>query len=224
MELFAYYRLSERNAVRHVLFAERMGLLPLYVSLALMIARRDPPGPGLWSAMGITLGFELILWGAHRICFERNLRSRTATYLALTADAWFPLFLFAIQNALLLTMAGLIWITLLDLGFPATFWQHANLLLLLAMIPGCRIVQEIARVTAAPRWLAGVEACRYTAITLVGTWLAGTITLFLAPPGAPLPSQFYVIALILWVSAAIVGLTCAMLFVDHLLRGRATPR
>ena len=220
MLLFPEYQLSERAAARHVEATRRLGLLPIFVTLVLMLARNANPGPGLWCALGLSIGLELLLWGAYAICLEKDLRSRTATYFALTADAWFPLFLFTMQNGFVFISAAVLLVTIEELGFPATLLENSLIILLILLLPAYRLASEKARVTESTRWALTSEGCRYFAIAIGAVWMASTITLFLAPPGTPLSHEFFPIAVILWVLAAVVILVCLMLFADHVLKAR----
>ena len=220
MALFEDYRLSRRNARTHVRLTQQLGLVPIAMALIMMFAHRGPPAPGLWSALGLSVGLQLILAGCHGVCFARQIVLRPTTYLVLVSEAWFPLFLFTIQSALMFVTVGLIWFTLLELGFPTTAWLQINLGLLVAAIPGCRLVNNLAQSTQHDRWIAINEACRYAAIVFATTWTAGSITLFMAPPGTRMPPNLYIFAVILWLIVVLVALTCAMLFVDHLLQAR----
>jgi len=217
MEFFNEYQLSQRAARGHFQLTQRLGMAPLAISLIMMFAHRGFPAPGLWAALGLSVGLQLLLTGCHGICFARDIQTRAATYLALTSDGWFPLFLFSIQTGFMFVSMGLIWFTLLELGFPTTTWLQLNLATFLLTIPACRILADIARSTASIRWTAAAEACRYLSLVLAAIWIAGTLMLFMAPPDKPIPPDKYIFAIILWLLVALLALTCVMLFVDHLL-------
>ncbi|HOW98954.1 MAG TPA: hypothetical protein PK634_14335, partial [Kiritimatiellia bacterium] len=67
MEIFFEYRPSTDTCHGHVRRAQGLGLIPAVLSLAMMLAVRTGPGPGLWSALGSVLGLQLVLWGASRL-------------------------------------------------------------------------------------------------------------------------------------------------------------
>ena len=216
--LFPEYRPSEKTAITHVQWARKLGLVPLFIALVLMLAQRTTPGPGLWSAFGLTLGIEFILWGTYAICIERNLGSRSAIYLALTADSWFPLVLFAIQNAFILLAAAVLWFTMEELGFPTSAWLRTCVVLLVVMVPVCRLTSEGVRRTRSTKWEIAGEICRYVTISLGAAWLASTITAFMSPGKSPLPPDLFPIAVILWVMTSLVILVCILILIDHVMR------
>ncbi|MFH0953990.1 MAG: hypothetical protein V1873_06640 [Verrucomicrobiota bacterium] len=214
MLLFPQYQPSERAWKQHVRAAFRIGLLPLFVAGALIYAKSFRAGPGLWAALGLTLGLQLILRGAQSLPAAEN-RSRFGTYLALRADAWFPLFLFAVQTGFILIALALLWLTLTELGFPASPWKHANVIALALLLPACRIAREAARFDDSVRLDLTERLLRDLCIILATTWMVTTLISFLAPPGEKPVDEYFPLIIALWVAGAVVVLICVALFLDH---------
>jgi hypothetical protein len=223
MDLFLRYRLSEKSAAEHILQTRRLGLVPLFVPLALMLARTDAPGPGLWSAFGLAAGIHLVLWGGFLLGRDSPATSSAGRFLADRSSRWFPLLLFGSQSAFAWVLLAVLWPTLSELGFPATTWLDANLILLALAIPGYRLAREAALVAESPRFLLAEEFFRYLLIALSALFLLSCITPFIMPPGQRAPEEMVPVLLVLWIGGSLTVLVCLALFIEHALRQKKTP-
>jgi hypothetical protein len=220
MTLFPQYRPSERNAHRHVLATQKLGLVPLFMALLLAVATRGGPGPGLWSALGIGAGLHLILWGAHGLIHTLERKSPVGNSLARNADAWFPLFLFSIQGAFTLLTVAILWLTMCDLGFPVTLAHHVEVVLLALLALAYRLAHEAALADEAPRYELAAKLARNLIIILATLWIAGTVTSILIPPGESLPKEKIPGFTAMWIAASVVILLCVATFLDRVARAR----
>lgn len=221
MVLFPQYRLSERNCGRHVRTTQKLGLVPLFVALLLMTTAKGGSGPGLWSALGVAAGLHLLLWGAYSLTHTPERKSPWGDTLARTANDWFPLFLFSMQSAFLLLTLAILWMTLCNLGFPATAVQHVEVALLALLAPAYRLAHEATLADDSPRYELAAKFARNMIVILATLWLAGTATWYIVPPGEPLPGHKMPVFTAMWIGAAVVILLCVATFLDRLLHVRA---
>lgn len=192
-----------------------MGLLPVLVAIALIYARRFAAGPGLWAALGIALGLHLILRGAHGLVTAKHALSPSGARFAASSDRWFPPFLFAIQTAFALVSFAVLGLTIKELGFPTAAWQDILLVLIVVLIPACRLAREAAKAEPSTRREMRERFLRYLCIVLGTTWLVSFLILLLAPPGEKLIDEYVPVVILLWVVDAVVILACVALYLDH---------
>jgi hypothetical protein len=222
MELFARYRPSQRTCAGHILSTRRLGLVPLLVPLALMLAQREAPSPRLWSAAGSAAGIQLLLAGAWLLRSSDRLRTRVARNLAQSMDHWLPLFLFGVQSAFLFVLVAVFWPTIAELGFPATPWLDANVILLTVAVPAYRLSREAAAVAEIQRHVLAEEFFRYLLIALASVFVLGVLTQLIRPSGQRAPEEMVPILLVMWIGGALTVLVCVALFLEHALR-KKTP-
>jgi len=224
MLLFPQYRPSERTARQHIRTTRRMGLVPVLIAAALIYAKSFRAGPGVWAALGLALGLQLLLGGAQSLSSTASGRTRAATYLALTADRWFPVFLFAAQTAFVLIVLALLWLSLAEVGLPASPWRHANVAALALLIQLSRLANEGTRFHDSVKLGLAERFIHYLCIILAATWLVTTLISFLAPPGEQPVEEYFPLIIALWVGESIVILVCVVLFLDLLARIRKKSR
>ncbi len=201
-----------------------MGLFPLLVTLVMMFAMPNGPGPGLWCLLGLTVGLELILWGAYALHREPALVSRWGNRLKATSDRWYPLLLFSAQNLFVLLTIAVFWLTLRKLGgILASPWININVLLIVLLIPAHRVARDLMSRSHDAIHVFWEKACRYLMVIL-GVTLAMAIWLDSVLPGNGLiaPELMFRI-LILSVTASLVILTCIALLLDFWFRRKNTP-
>ena len=220
MELFREYQLSNRSAMSGYILARRIGLLPIFVSLVLMLAWPDGPGPGLWCSLGLSLGLELVLWGSYELYITKEDISPIGAFLVKHANEWFPILLFFVKYAFMMITLSILWFTLTDLGFPSAQWQHALFYLLIGIIPSDRFFQEAALRIQTSRMTiisAFFHSLKISLITVIaGTTLLSSIESASAPYGTmTIPYH-----LIIWVIMILIILSQITLFMGQLARIR----
>jgi len=142
MPLFPEYPPARHLHRRHYTRTRQIGALVICLGGLLMLAARRWPGPGLWSALGLCLGLELILWGAHELPFTRSRMSPPGARLAATANRWFPGLLFAVRH-LFITIAMLILLfSLVELHILRAAWETAVFGLAILLVPARRLAWE----------------------------------------------------------------------------------
>jgi len=224
VQLFLYNRITDRHALSRFRLTLRMGLFPLLVTLVMMFAMPAGPGPDLWCMFGLTIGLELILWGAHALHREPAVVSRWGNRLKATSDAWYPLLVFSVQNLFILLTIAVFWLTLRKLGgVLASPWVNINILLLALLIPAHRFAKELMSRTNDLTHVFWEKACRYLMVIL-GTTLAMAFWLdYVLPQTGPIAPELMFRILILSVSASLVILVCVALLLDFWFRRKNTP-
>jgi hypothetical protein len=219
MLIFPQYRISDRQALDRFRLTQRIGLFPLFVAMVMMYARPTGPGPGLWCVLGLSVGFELLLWGAYSLHLDLNSTSRLCSRLKATSDSWYPPLLFVTQNIFILLTIVVFWLTLRELGgIPSSLWINLNILLLALLIPVYRLAKEMMLRSDDVKHVLWEKASRYLMVIL-GTTLAMAVWLdFSLPETGPVPPDLMLRILFLGVAASLVILTCIALLLDFWVR------
>lgn len=224
MLLFPQYRITDRQALRRFRLTQKMGLFPLFVSVVMMYAMPAGPGPGLWCALGLSIGLELLLWGAHSLHSDPNSTSRLSTRLKTTSDSWYPLLVFIAQNIFVLLTILVFWLTLHGVGaIPSSVWINLNILLLVVLIPVYRLAREMMLRSDDVKHVLWEKAARYL-IIILATVLAMSIWLrFALPESGPIQPELMMRIMILSVISSLVVLTCIALLLDFWIRRKNVP-
>lgn len=219
MALFAPFRITDRRTRRIYHHTQLMSLVPVLIILALMAVGHGASQPGLWCALGIVLGAELILTGAYRLHTTPDPLTKTGVRLAERLDAWFPFLLFVVQHTCWITAIMVLWFAVQSMGLTATAWQNTKLIGLVIVIPTRRVLQEAAGVSTSGRWLLAADLTTYVMVILV-TWLiADALTPLFADAatrsGGSVPSPL----LIIWTIAILIFMASALMIIGRLRRG-----
>jgi hypothetical protein len=219
MLLFPQYRASDRQAPSCFRLTQRIGFFPLFVAVVMMFARPAGPGPGLWCVLGLSIGLELLLWGAYALHRDPKSTSRLCNRLKATSDSWYPRLLFVTQNIFVLLTIAVFWLTLQELGgIPSTLWINANILLLVLLIPVYRLAKEIMLRSDDVKHVLWEKLSRYLMVIL-GTTLAMAVWLdFSLPKTGLITPELMFRVLVLGVIASLVILTCIALLLDFWFR------
>ncbi len=218
MNVFPQYRLTERSGIRHTRTVQQLGLLPLAIAAMLMFAYPAGPGPGLWAALGVSIGLELVLWGAFALHGLRKPATALGARLVEISDQWYPYLLFGVRKTFVILSLTLLWLTLLDLGFPESTWHHVNFVLLMILYPISLFTREMAQQDEMLRFDLLADFFHYLGIILLTTFVTGVVTLLSAPSVALTSQQHNPFLIVLWVAASLVILTCVALFLDRAFR------
>ena len=226
MELFLHYRPSERRSGEPLRRTVNFGRLLTLLVIALLFSHRLEARPGLWSALGVTAGFYIMLRAAASLGVPVPPATARGRRLAETRDAWFPLFLFSVQSVFMLVSIAVFWTTFCEIGFPARFWHHTLALALALSIPAYRLARQRLLIENTPRHDLAERFFRYLLISLVCILLAGMTMPLLDVSRELRADDQLVFLVIVWSAALLVAAVCALTFVDHwikLLRPTAKP-
>ena len=220
MHVFNEYKLSHPRTAIHYRMAFSMGLIALILAALLLTTRGWPGAPGLWSALGLAVATLLMLWSVRAAHAPRApVSERTRRWVAVS-DAWYPVFLVTMQNAAVAIILFQIWFTLVDLGFPAGLLQHILLSVILFCISLRRALQARRVVNGLPLSTVADDFLGYFSISLITLMLARSAYLGLVPEDAQLRREVPAAAVVIWILASLLILSCIVLFIDHTLRRR----
>lgn len=194
-----------------------MGLLPIAVALILFYAHGAKSGPGLWMALGLGVGLQLMLWSGHALHRSRRGRSKLGDRLVARSDTWFPSFLIVIQGGFTAIILLTFWFTLQELGYRSMIAQYVLIAALLVLLP----VRRIVRLKAAEDPTVANEIIYFTLYychwILVTLFIATTIQALVFPDQL-VSSSFPTGMLFIWIPAVLGIIGSAVLFVDHVIR------
>jgi hypothetical protein len=167
----------------------------------------------------LSVGLELLLWGAYVLHHDPKSTSRLCSRLKATSDIWYPPLLFVTQNIFVLLTIVVFWLTLQELGgIPSSLWINLNILLLVLLIPVYRLAKEVMLRSDDVKHVLWEKASRYL-IVILGTTLAMALWLdFSLPEAGPIPPELMFRILFLGVIASLVILTCIALLLDFWFR------
>lgn len=220
--VYSEYRRSSRYAEGHYRRTLATGVVPVVLAMILWYSRFPQGGPGLYSAAGLGLGGLLMLMGVRR-AHEEPAAGAFARALVRHSDVWYPAYLLASQNFFIALTALLLWFTICDLGFAASWVQHALLVLLLALSPIRRILDGTEPTHPGPWRELLSEGLRHLNACTVAIFAAGCVSIVILPPDQPLTRSLPAGVVLAWMPAALVVIGSVILFIDHLLRKMPAP-
>jgi hypothetical protein len=211
--LYEEYRPSHRRFGIHPPRTALLGLVPA-ATAALLIASRGPAaGPGLWSALGISLAAWLALWSAREGLRTREPMTRTGRRLARQADLWFPSFLIAVQGVFVAVTVLLLWLTICDLGLRSSPVQHAAIAAILLVVPAGRILAATRPPEPSPARQNAEEFIRLSLVWLGCILAAMSVTVIQAPrQGTP---RIPVAVIAAWIPASLAMIVSLVLYIDR---------
>lgn len=225
MASFIYeYRLSSPKAHLQVRRIQQLGLLPLFITLALMYATHPMTGPGLWTALGLCAGLEMILWGAYSLRTERTQLSSWGAYLIEMHDLWFPFFLFFAKYGFIAIGLSVLWIALTELGFPSTAWHHLAFTAYVILLPIGRFIRELAGTDPPPRLDITDNLCRMTTVILLAMVIAHVLSRAIISQSAPYGTDTDPLLLLVWILAILVIVSAMMVYLGRIIRRRRDYR
>lgn len=219
MDVLGEYKLSGRSGKRFYRHTRLVGLLPLVVVTLLMAARRGSPPPSLWGALGVTVSLHLLLWGCYDLYHTQGRRTRLGEWLAVRSDSWYPSFSFLIQNLFVVVLFYVLWTTLRQMGYPAKWWDHALVGILLVIIPVRRLIHYLANDLYSARLHMVDDILR--CLVIIGlTFLFTTFILWFITPEKPSAYKLPFHIITVWVICVLIVLANLVLLVDRILRPR----
>lgn len=224
MAFLTSYRISEKGSKALYHRAQLVGLVPTGLGLLLIVSAPGAAGPGLWAALGVAAGLELVLWGCHALHAASEEASALGQRLIRSSDRWYPATLFILHHLFLILLLVMLWTALTGLGLPTSPLLHGVFAALVLLLPLRGLLHEPA-VSATPR---GRElACNFTHYLLIALstlFVALILTGFMLPPGEPLLREVPPPVIVVWVPAILVMLLCLLLFLQEIVRPRSTVK
>lgn len=220
MPLFQSYQPSFIKSREYVLRTLRLGLIPIGVALVVMWERAQPPGPGLWSALGVCLGMESMLFAAWRFRDPGIRKTRLGMRMAVSLDRWFPLLVFSAQSVFLIVTVLIFWLTIVELGLEIYRWIHPIIYVLLFYVPLRRFMLEYVREKSSKTAFVVRESLNYLAVILIALLAGSILTMVVIPLGHPLTGDTWPPLIFIWVLVVMTILSVVVLFVDRVFSSR----
>jgi len=222
--LFSTFRVSSHTARKEYHRTQVVGLVSAAVLLALLVTAPASMAPGLWCALGIVIGSQLLLSGAYRLHITPpSALTPAGRSLAARQDTWFPFLLFIIRTTAFVSVAIVLWFSIQAMGFPGSALQSVNLLALVVLIPTRRMFLEAGRVRGSPRMIQLGESVQYLISFCAIAFVALFLTALVAPVYERIPTSHYTPLLWIWVPTVVGLFWCVVLFVAQVLRARSAP-
>lgn len=219
--IYEELRPGHRRFRSHLLRLTVHAWIPIVTAVVLAVSV-PPPRPVHYAVTGLGLAGLLILAALRRMETERN-PGPLARSLNRNRDAWFPAIMVLGQNYFVSLTIALLWTTMVGLGFSAGPLQHALLAAVLVVSPFRRLLFGTYPPHPGPLREISVEFVRYTFVCLLTLFIASLGARMALPPDARLTQTLPAPFIILWIAASLVCITCAVLFIDHLLRKMPSP-
>lgn len=224
MPLLSAHWMTEKDLRQHCRQTQLFGLLPLFLAVTLMTAPGSARAPGLWCALGVTTGLEIILWGCFVLHFREGPQTALGKRIISRSDRWFPLLLFVMRHLFLVLPVLLLWLTIVGIGFPASFFSHVAVFALLALWPAKALAHEAAITYPSDKHDLVDEFLRGLIISVMVLLIALTITLSTMPKVGPVKDELMALFIILWVGALLTVMGSQVIFIHHFIRLRGKPR
>ncbi len=207
----------------HYCYFAGLGLVPMVFALLMILFTAQGAGPGLWCALGLSAGLQLILWGSYRLHQEPALRTPWARRLAANSARWFPALMFVAWNGFAVILGVLLWLTVVQNGYPAGPAIHATVIAIIALIPIKGLAREWHLVCNTQRSLVINELLFFGLIILVALFLTLSLISF-NPSTVKTPDQNYdPVIVVTWMGFVLVCLGCLSLPIRHLRRPGTRP-
>jgi hypothetical protein len=213
--VYAEYRPSHRRFGRHDIKTGLLGAVPAATAALLIASKGSAAGPGLWSALGVSLATQLVLWSARELLRTHEPKTAAGDRLVRRADEWYPSFLIAIQGIFVAVTVMLLWLTICDLGFRASAIQHIAIAALLAVVPAGRMLKATRPEEPSPARQNVEEFLRLALIWIVCILAASGVTLAQGPTRTDASPYVPVAIIAAWLPAALIMLTSLVLFLEH---------
>lgn len=221
--IYEEYHLGRRRFREYYAKTLGMGVVSLFLAIWFGYAHRPLTGPGIYASAGFSAAGLLIVWGLRNL-HRAKLRSRWATWLKERSKQKFPVILIFSQGWFLLLTAMLIWFTIVELGFIANTLQHALLFLVLLLIPVRRILAGTDSHSISPRRELTARGLTYLNVMVITLFIASAVSNTILPEqqAGVFANEAPLGAILVWLSAVLILLTCFVLFLDHIVRKMPT--
>ncbi|OGV46236.1 MAG: hypothetical protein A2X46_18315 [Lentisphaerae bacterium GWF2_57_35] len=223
--LFQNYHMSSPTSMMHIRWVQRLGLIPISITIAMILANRTGVGPGLWTALGLGVGLQLILWGCSRLYTTHEKRTLLGDALVRIHDLWFPSLVFFIKYAFIAIALTVLWLTINELGFPASTWHYALFVLILIFLPIGQVLREVAGADPEPRIEAWDNACRCLNTVLITIVAANLTCNLIVAQSSPYGTETDALVLMIWVLAILIMISSMIVYLGRIVRRkRPSPR
>lgn len=223
MLLFPEYQVRHARAEGHFRRIRQIGWLPVGLAVILILANPSAASPGLWSAVGVSLGVQLLIAGARLLQSPGYRPSPLGRRLLARAGSWYPLLLFAARYTFILVLSVILWMELTELHYRAAPWHTLVFALVIGLIPVDRLFKEWLNCHPTPAGEIICDLLHYLKLILAVIIGAIVLCAVIVAQSKPYQTETDPFILVIWVLACLVILGYGVLFVDHL-RSHRPPR
>jgi O-antigen/teichoic acid export membrane protein len=225
MALFVNYQRSNPVSLPHIRWVQKLGLIPIFITGALIAANRTSAGPGLWTALGLSLGLELILWGALELYSTHEKKTPWGEELVRRHDRWFPTLVFVMKYSFIALSLTVLWMTIHDLGFPTSLWHHILFVFIVLLLPITQAVREKAGADPEPRVEAWDNICHCLNVILITIVVASLLCNLIVSQSSPYGTETDPLVLVIWVLAILIMISSMIIYLGRIARHkRPAPR
>jgi hypothetical protein len=215
-------KLGHRHAPEHFRRTFAAGLVPVGLALLTWWSHFPRGGPGIYATAGLAISGLLMLWSLRAVHSDAGISGLSRRLIA-RSDRWYPAALILAQSFFIALTVLLLWFTICELGFAASWLQHSLLIAYLLLLPIRRILQGTEPMHPSPLHELVMEFLGYLNTCIVTLFIAGCATLALLPPDKPLTGELPPSIVLVWLPAILVIITCVILLIDHVLRKMPQP-
>ena len=212
--LLPEYQLSNRSCRTHLMHTRWLGIVAIVVTLLLMFGSPTSPAAGLWCALGLAVGLEMILWGLYEINYTSDRKTIIGMWLLKRSEKVFPVVLYLMQHAFTVILLLVLWFTLGQLGFPTGVGRSTCFVMILTLFPLRRLFLELVETESEEAKNLPAEFAGYLNLCLIVTLLVSLLTAYLLPQGLTTAEKIPEPLLVMWVPTILTMLVCLVLFVD----------
>ena len=220
---FNEFRVGNKHFPEHLKWTTVIGFTPILVSLCFMFGKRIP-GPGLYCALAVSIGFLLILRGGYSIHIAKQRCTRFTEFLVNNTDNWFPYFFYAIRYIFACILFVLVWRSVKEMGMTQSLIQNINIYLLFLINPTQRVLTQIVRQTGSVLVNLYSEICRNLKTMLFSTLIGITLTHFSIRPGKGYSGEFPIVVVIIWIPCTLAIIASLILLIDSVILFRSGSR
>ncbi|NCC51955.1 MAG: hypothetical protein EOM20_12160 [Spartobacteria bacterium] len=204
------YRFSDKTGHAMYRRGQLMGLVPLLFSLMLIVSIPKGAGPGPWNVLGISAGFQLVLWGGYHLHTHRPV-SAWGRALVEHSDRWYPAFLFGVRKVFLILFFVILWFCLTDLGYPSSPLLHLIFFMIVCIYPVRSVLREFTYSDPDIRFENAEIITHYLLIIMLILFIAVSSTHMAVPMEGPLTKSIPMTVVFIWIPAILVILSCVTL-------------
>lgn len=142
MQIRTEYTIGSASLHGKVQSAHLIGLAPLLLALAVRAYQPYLLPHLVGTILVLTIGHQLVLWGAYNLIFHEELVTRAARRLQTTSRLWFPALLTATRYAFFVLSFTLLWIALRTIGVKFSILSTTTFFLTMFVLPVNKLVSE----------------------------------------------------------------------------------
>ncbi len=142
MQIRTEYTIGSASLHGKVNSAHLIGMAPLLLALAVRTYQPYLLPHLVGTILVLSIGHQLVLWGAYNLIFHEELVTRTARRLQTSARLWFPALLTATRYAFFVLCFTLLWVALTNIGIKFSLFSTSTFFLTMFVLPVQKLVSE----------------------------------------------------------------------------------